>query len=84
MSIKKQKKWSKKEQKQSQDAGIDGAEMSFEEIAEKLDLTVPQVKMIYVRAMKKLKLPNDINRKLWEYDNIGSSDTHSDMAAVSM
>jgi len=80
----KQKKWNKKEQDETQKAGVDGAEMSFEEIAEALNLTVPQVKMIYVRAMKKLKVPNEVNRQLWEYDNIGSSSNNSDMAAHSL
>ena len=83
MVTKREKKWNKKSQDMTQDAGSDGAEMSFEEIAEALDMTVPQVKMIYVRAMKKLKLPNTINRELWEYDNIGINDTHSDMAGTS-
>jgi len=84
MAIRKQKKWMKQGQDQTNDAGTDGAEMSFEEIAEALDMTVPQVKMIYVRAMKKLKLPNAINRELWEYDNISNNDTNSDMAAVAL
>ena len=73
------KKWNKKEQEQTQEAGVEGAGMSFEEIAVELNMTVPQVKMIFVRAMKKLKLPNATNRELWEYDNISNNDTDSDM-----
>jgi len=45
--------------------------MSFEDIAEAMNLTVPQVKMIFKQGMNKLSHPNTA-RKLWDYDQIGS------------
>ena len=45
--------------------------MSFEDIAEAMELTVPQVKMIFKQGMAKLSHPKTA-RELWNYDQIGT------------
>lgn len=78
------RKWSKKAQEAILDTGVNGDTMTFHEIAEKLGMTVFEVKRIYSTAMRKLSIPNNENRLLWEYDNIGNNTSTSDMAGTAM
>ena len=41
--------------------------MEFEEIAKRLNMSEKEVKRLYKSAMIKLKIPSDINKKLWNY-----------------
>jgi len=82
MAVKKQRKWNEKEFDNDAN-GEEGDTMSFEEIGEALGITALDAKKIFNQAMRKLRIPNPQNRELWEYDNIGSNDTHSDMAGTS-
>jgi len=44
-----------------------GTPMSFEEIAEVLGISKAEVKRIYEQAIRKLQIPNEKNKKFWEY-----------------
>jgi len=79
----KQRKWNKKEF-DNDATGDDGDTMSFEEIGEALDISALEAKKIFNQAMRKLRIPNPDNRKLWEYDNISNNDTVSDMAGTAL
>ena len=41
--------------------------MEFEEIAKRLNMSEKEVKRLYKSAMTKLKIPSEINKKLWSY-----------------
>jgi DNA-directed RNA polymerase sigma subunit (sigma70/sigma32) len=43
--------------------------MEFEEIAKKLGMRKSEVIKIYEQAIRKLKVPNEKNRKFWDYVN---------------
>ena len=80
MAVKKQRKWNHKAQDATQEEGSESDTMSFEEIAERLDMTVLEVKRVFSTAMRKLKVPNPQNKIFWEYANISDNDTLSDMS----
>ena len=44
--------------------------MEFEDIAKRLGISKAEVIRIYDRAIRKLKVPNEGNRKFWEYVKI--------------
>jgi DNA-directed RNA polymerase sigma subunit (sigma70/sigma32) len=44
--------------------------MSYDMIAKVLNISVQEVKNIEARALKKLKIPTDKNKKLHQYFNI--------------
>lgn len=73
----KYRKWSKKSYDSIHELGTNGDTMTFEEIADRLEMQVFDVKRIFERTMKRLKIPNFTNRGLWEYDNIGSTCMYS-------
>jgi DNA-directed RNA polymerase sigma subunit (sigma70/sigma32) len=52
--------------------------MEFEQIAEKLGLSKREVIRIYENAIRKLKAPNEKNRKFWDYININLEDKDRD------
>jgi DNA-directed RNA polymerase sigma subunit (sigma70/sigma32) len=41
--------------------------MSYEEIAKVLGISKNKVKVIEARALKKLKVPTEKNKRFWEY-----------------
>lgn len=77
-------KWNNKEQEATEESGVNGDTMSFVEIAERMNLSVFEVKKIYNSAMRKLKAPNQENQTFWEYNNISENDTSSDMSGSNL
>ena len=61
----------RKQQRGKEEFHEDG--MSYQEIAELMNLTVKQVKDIETTALKKLRTPTAKNKGLRNYDNIGDS-----------
>jgi len=52
--------------------------MEFEDIAKELGLSKAEVIRIYDKAIRKLKVPNEGNRKFWDYVKINIEEKDRD------
>ena len=68
----------------AQDKDQKGYNMSFEDIGIELGISTAEVKRIYSKAVRKLKVPSEENKTFWEYINISDNDTDSDMSGKTL